>query len=132
MRLIQAQELSRMRQAQAETLNDTIQHIRRQTATNEYGQPDVTWVLAESYACGFQPVAKPEAMNDTEVPLVDAKLRLPLTLESTIAHTDRVKLTHRFGEALADPQTYEIVGLPERGPSGLVYNLKRVTDGSGV
>lgn len=130
MRKLQPAELARMQATQTESLNDRCQHIQRQVAVNEYGQPDETWTLGPSYWCGFAPISKDEAMGEAEVPLVDAVLRVPLIV--IFPPTDRVKITHRHSAAVDSPETFEIFGQPERGPSGLVYYLKRVTDGSGV
>jgi hypothetical protein len=37
-----------------------------------------------------------------------------------------VRLTKRYDVALTTPETYEIQGFSERGPSGLILNLQRV------
>jgi hypothetical protein len=36
-----------------------------------------------------------------------------------------VRVTHRYGVALVTPELYEVVGLPQRGPSGFVAEIRR-------
>jgi hypothetical protein len=38
-------------------------------------------------------------------------------------------VTHRYGQALATPQVYEVVGPTKEGPSCLVCDLRLATDG---
>lgn len=127
MRQFTTTELSRMQATQQSAMQDTCQHLARTTTADSFGLPSETFTAALSYACGFEPVSKDEAMEQTEVPMVDARLRLPLSVESVIASVDRLKLTKRFGISLTPQPVFEIIGQPERGPSGLVYNLRRLT-----
>lgn len=99
-------------------------------AADNYNLPTETWPDGSSYACGLKPRDRDEAMDAAEVPLVDARLRLPLSAEASLSNVDRIKITRRFGVTLSTPISYEIVGPPRRGPSGLVLDLKQVTDGS--
>jgi hypothetical protein len=54
----------------------------------------------------------------------DASVRLPITV--TVDKKDQIKITKRFGETLAVPLIYEIVGPIQRGPSGIRLLLKKV------
>jgi len=54
----------------------------------------------------------------------DATIRLPIA--STPSTKDRVKVTKRFGEALAAALVYNIVGPIQRGPSGVRLLLKKI------
>lgn len=95
-------------------------------AKDLHGRPQASWTANTPTKCGFDP--KPggaEAMGTAQLPLYDASLRLPLS--TVVDHLDRVRVSHRFGVAEVAPITYEIVGQPRQGPSGLVLRLKRIT-----
>ena len=130
MRAFTSDELERMQAAQGDAMQDTCVRLAYgSSSTDDYGMPVATYTAGEAMSCGFDPTAKEEAMDGTQVVMTDAKLRLPIG--TTLDHRDRIRITHRFGVALASPPTFEIIGEPERGPSGLVLNLRLVTDGSG-
>lgn len=88
------------------------------------------WSDGQTFACGFRPAARDEALDDSEVTRLDAVLRLPLAAEPYIANVDRIKVTKRYGLAYTTPPVFEIVGAVERGPSGLQLKLANVTDGT--
>lgn len=124
-------QLSRMQATQQAHLMDTCQVLLRLPGTtDDYGYPAKSWEASITTSCGFKPVSPKEALGQTEVPLFDATLRLPIALYGTVTNLDRIKVTYRHGVALASPETFAIVGQPARGPSGLVVKLKRITDGS--
>lgn len=104
-------------------------------ATDAWNRPGApTYAARESggdpveFACGYNPHQGEEAQASGEVVVGDAVLRLPIG--TTITSTARVKIVARDGEALASPPTYEIIGRPERGRTGLRLVLRLVTDGS--
>lgn len=122
-------ELSRMQDAQEDAMQDMCVRMEyAQGSQDAHGKPAETWTEGDSLSCGFDPAAKEEAMEGTEVVMTDAVMRLPL--DTTLDNRDRLKVTHRFGEELDTAETFEIIGEAERGPSGLVLNLRKVTDGS--
>lgn len=98
--------------------------------TDDYGYEIEAWAAVAESECGLDMTAQREVMDETEVALTDARLRLPLAMEGMVENLDRFRIDERFGVELAVPPTYEILGQARRGPSGLVYNLKLVTDGS--
>lgn len=131
MRAFSAQELSDMQATQEAAMLDTCVHLQRYEEEDDYNNPVETFIPGDSYACGLNEKPKDrEAMVGTQVVVIDAELRMSLDVESTIANTDRMRITHRFGVALATPRDYKIVGAPRRGPSGLIFKLLKVTDGS--
>lgn len=96
-------------------------------ATDTYGMPAVTYVGGLAIPCGFDAGrARKEAMERGEVPLADGVLRLPIA--TAVEPSDRIRITHRHGELLTEPETYELVSIPQRGPTALVCMLKRVTE----
>jgi hypothetical protein len=97
--------------------------------TDDYGHPAPDWFLRwPAIVCGYDPSARKEVMDKTQVVLTDAVVRLPI--DTTLDNRDRIKVTERHGVTLTAPPTYEIIGEPERGPSALVLALRLVTDGS--
>jgi len=94
---------------------------------DDYGNPNPTWVSGSEIACGLHMLDVAEVLDASNVPTVDAKLRLPIA--TSIDPRDRITITKRFGVAIT-AEKYIIVGQPKRGPSGLVLELKAVVDGS--
>ena len=131
MRAFSSDELARMQATQESAMQDECQILSyAEAGKDKYGYPNAEWPAGLVSQCGFDPTASKEVMDKTEVAITDARLRLPLSLYGSIDNRDRVRITERFGKVLAEQTVYEIIGEPERGPSGLVLNLKLVTDGS--
>lgn len=122
-------ELARMELAQTGAMQDKCIIMVYSAEDGDYG-PSMdypTYTAGDPVVCGYKPTSK-EVMDGSQVAMTDGKLRLPIGTD--VSHLDRIRLTHRFGVALSTPETFEILGQPERGPSGLVLNLRMVTDGS--
>ncbi len=126
---LSSQELADMRVTQDGAMQDTCLIAEPGTSsTNAYKLPTNTWDWAHATQseCGFDASPSAEVLN--QVPTSEVTLRLPVT--RTISNRARVRVTKRFGETQASPVTYEVVGMPRLGPSGLLVWLKKVTDGS--
>jgi hypothetical protein len=126
MRHFTTTELARMQLTQDDAMQDKCTHLVYTIVTNKYGLPSESWVEGDTLICGLDIMVKPEAMGESDVPMLDAKLRLPLN--SFISAQDRIEITHRFGVQLDISEKYEIVSNPDRGPSGLVLDLIKVTE----
>lgn len=109
-------------------MDTAVRLVYRVTGANEYGMAIKAWAEDEELACGYNATAIKQVMDGTRVTLTDARLRLPIG--TTLDSLDRFRITKRLGEILADPPTYEILGEPRQGPSGLLVDLRLVTDGS--
>lgn len=95
-------------------------------AAGAYNYELPTWPTGAESWCGFQPLAPDEVLDQgADVPVADGKMRLPLG--TALSSEDRVTLIERHGVAIT-PETYEVVGEEQRGPSGLVVSLRKVTD----
>lgn len=95
-------------------------------ALTRSGAEETTWPDGATYPCRFG------SLSGSENPGQDlTKLRYGATLclahDAVFDYRDRVRLTHHLGEELAEPEEFEIVGHPERGPSGLLLQLRRIT-----
>ena len=109
-------------------MDTAVRLVYRETGKDEYGMSIHEWAEDAELACGYDAKAIKEVMVGTQVVLTDARLRLPIG--TVVDNRDRFRVTRRFGEILANPPTYEILGEPRQGPSGLLLDLRLVTDGS--
>ena len=121
-------ELDDMRDVQQAHMMDTCLIAEPGITTDSYNNEveSFNWTTAAQSSCGFDENPKPEVLN--QVPTSEAIVRLPHDTE--VSTRARVRITKRFGETQTDPLTYEVVGTPELGPSGMRAWLKKVTDGS--
>jgi hypothetical protein len=128
MNVLSAAELARMQAHNVEAMWDRCTRLVYSATPDAYGQPSPTWTAAAaSLACGYNGKSR-EVMDGAQVVMTDGSLRLPIA--TVLVNTDRIRLTHRHGVALATALAYEIIGAPAQGPMGLVVNLRLVTDGS--
>lgn len=102
-------QLAHQRQITAGTFTDTCQRQVYTPGSGSYGYKG-SYAPGASTPCLFAPRQKPDAMPGTDVRMVDAELYWPLGFE--MGPDDRVMITHIYGEAVAQPQTYEIVAGP--------------------
>lgn len=124
--MITATDLVNMRAGQAAIMHDTCELLTLLVgAKDAYNRPQEQYQVGASQACGLDMRASREVQEQTQVPLYDARLRLPV--DTDIDHLARVRITHRYGEELADPLYYDVVGEPLRGPSGILLNLRTAT-----
>jgi len=126
MRAFTTDELDRLQSTQESAMQDTCAIQTYSSMKDGYGNPKPVYQDAYESECGLEHLDPAEVQATGQVPIIDAKLRLPLDTE--LDERDRIKITHRFGVELATPQMFEIDGPPEWGPSGLVLSLKAVDD----
>lgn len=107
-------------------MQDTCLILAYSATSDDYGNPDPTYTAGSALACGFEPVRPRELQESGEVPVIDARLRLPIG--TTLDERDRMRMTKRYGETLSPAEDFEIVGPVMRGPSGLVVGLRLVDD----
>ncbi len=120
-------ELAELRQAQEGHMLDRCVILAYHASRDSYGLPKPAYTTGEEIPCGLDEGNRTEQQSIGHVPLTDAVLRLPLT--ATITSLSRVRVTRRHGEAVRSPQpVYEVVGVPRLGASGLLVNLRLVTE----
>ena len=125
-------DLDFLREAQTDHMQDTCSILSFSAGTaNEFGEYDTaTYATTITTRCGLD--MNPqfganflEGAGEQYTKIVyDAMLRLPREVE--LKETDRIQVTHRFGEALDTALTYEVVSPILRGPSGIRVRLKKV------
>jgi len=123
-----AGERALMETTQEAAMMDTCLIAEPTSTPDGYNNPveSWNWSTATEVECGFSASPSREIMR--QVPECQATVRLPIgTAASSRA---RVRISKRFGEVEASPVTYEVIGVPRRGASGLLVLLKQVTDGS--
>jgi len=120
-------ELDGMRDAQEGHMMDTCLIAEPTKTTNESNLPVASydWTEALESICGFNANPSQELLD--QVPNSEAVVRLPV--ETTISNEAYVRITRRFDESIT-PMTYQVIGTPRQGPSGLQAWLVSVTDGS--
>ncbi len=123
-----AAELAGLQAAQQAHMMDTCTvDVYTDAGADAYNNPNPSWVSGSALACGFMATKDDEGNAAGDVPVRDARLRLPIA--TVITSKDRITITKRHGVSIT-PVTYGVVGTPQRGPSGLVVALELVTDGS--
>lgn len=133
-----ASDLACMRTTQATSfMDECYRMVYTPGASGSYGKKKESYVQASTpLACavGYLKAgsygggtASAEVMD--QVSLFSTYIRLPY--DATITHKDRIKVTKRFGEDIT-PITYEIIGEIRRGPTALIVDVQKVTDGSEV
>lgn len=129
MRVLTVTEISRMQTTQQGSLHETVVVQRYSSVADSYGNPTPTYTDQAAISGGLRFMTPREVQRTGEVPIIDAELRLPIS--TVLDDRDRIKITHRYGTALAIVWVFELVAPPKRGPSGLVCQLRWVTDGTG-
>jgi hypothetical protein len=124
MRAFTTTELTRLQDTQESAMQDTCVIQAYSSMTDDYGNPKPVYQDIYESECGLEHLDPAEVQATGEVPIIDAKLRLPLDTE--LDERDRIKITHRFRAELVIPRVFEIIGPAERGPSGLTFSLRIV------
>ena len=120
-------ELADLRQAQEVHMLDRCVILAYHASRDSYGLPKPAYVAGDETPCGLDEGNRTEQQSIGHVPLTDAVLRLPLT--ATITARSRVRITRRHGAFVNNPQpVYEVAGVPRLGASGLLVNLRLVTE----
>lgn len=121
-----ADELANFRTAQSGHMMDTAVRQVYARTYNTFNEPIEAWTdQSGTIDCGLdtRPGTERHTQNMTTLEY-DATLRLPIA--TVIDAKDRIKITHRFGEALSTALIFRIEGPIQRGPSGIRVLLRRV------
>lgn len=118
--------INRLRMIHRTALQDTcVRLVHTPQVTNPYGVPAVEYVEGDPLPCLFRAGNRQETLAQSHVPAAQARLHLPVN--TVLAAADRIRLTHLHGEALAEPEDYEVVGPPRLTWVGLEVALKLVS-----
>lgn len=129
---ISPSQLRQMRRSNTERMMDRVVIINYTVSKDATGQEIKTYTDDLTIDCGFG--FSPFKFRSRELGTLGAeesseilvRARVSIEHQDRINTTTRLRLTHRYGVKLATPQTYEVQGFNEVGPSGMVINLKRV------
>lgn len=126
MTIFSGDELTGMQEAQEAHMMDTCVLMRYSEALDSINHPVPTWTDGPSVMCGLDMTGGTEQRGSQRVVVRwDAVIRLPLDTQLDLR--DRIRITHRFGQPLASGLVYEIDGPEQKGPSGMIVPLKKVT-----
>lgn len=128
MQLLSDLALDYLRRVAVTGFVDTCQRLVPTAVAGDYGTSTgkSTYTADTTIACLFKPKLIPDEQGASAVEVVDADLYLPLT--ATLLPDDRVTITHLHGDAVAEPQTFAIVGGPVLGKTMLLAELSLITD----
>jgi hypothetical protein len=127
MSLVTSAQLAAERMATAETFTDTAQRLVYGASDGEYGPGTVgDYVAGASFACSFQPKSVRDAQGETQVQMEDADLYC--AVGTTLDADDRLTITHLYGEAVANPLTYNVAAGPVLDGNLQHVELRLVTD----
>lgn len=123
-------QLAHQRRVTGGTFTDTCQRLVFDASDGSYGagtgQPD--YLAGASIPCSFQGVVAPDAQEDTEVPITKADLYV--AHDATLDPSDRVTITHIYGELQSNPLTFDIAEGPLMEGNVLWARLVLATDGT--
>ena len=120
-----AAELAAMQTAQEGHFFDTMIPQVYSRTFNAVGEPVVTFTDGAATDCGvdLRPGSERHT-GDNTLTAYDATIRV--AWDSTLNTKDRVKVTHRFGTALAVALVFDVVAPLQQGPSGSRFALRRI------
>lgn len=117
-------ELEYMREVQVGHMMDSCVIQTHSATYDTFGQEILSYTDGSEIRCGLDMRPGSERHGQDETVLTyDATLRLPIT--TTLTEKDRIKVTKRFGEDWTD-LVFEVVGVLQRGASGLRVLLRRI------
>ena len=88
-----------------------------------YGAPIEVYADGSPIACGVDTTPATEQRRaDMNIENITATVRLPIS--TVIKSSDHIKITARYGVALSDTPSYEVIGDIRRGPSGLQVDIQ--------
>lgn len=113
----------------AQTFTDTALRKVAASVNGDYGTGTgkPTYTDGATFACSFQGKPVKDAQAQSAVPMDDADLYYPLG--TILDPADRVTITHLYGVAVNNPQTYEIVGGPFLRHNLMHAELRLATEG---
>jgi len=124
-RYFTATELERMQGTQDSAMQDTCQIGVYSRTFDSFGEPVPLYTYGTAIVCGFDPTGGVEDWRRDMTALnINATVRLPIN--TVVDVRDRIKIITRFGESIT-PLTFEVVQFAQRGPSGLVLQLRETT-----
>ena len=113
-----AEELQQFRATQQSAMQDRCIILRyRESGTDAYGSPLGDYEETPAIPCGVALLQPREVQGESEVPIISARIRLPLG--TPIAPQDIIRIIRRYQEEVA-PEEYEVIGPVSRGPSGII------------
>jgi hypothetical protein len=122
-------ELGGMEAVQESAMQDICRILTYGEVKDNRGVPRWDYTVGRVIPCGlrisasvaFNLIVNADQLGESEVPMGDFSLRLPMDTEVT--PNDRIRITHRFDENTTDID-YEVVGPIHRGVSCLILKVR--------
>ena len=127
--MLAAAQIERMTAVAEESMMDACVVQAYTSNVNAVGDDVPSYTDGSAIACGvrFSSDREPERMTlDGTTYDVDATVRLPKG--TSVDTRDRIKVTHRYGDALASPWVFLVLGMSQVGPTATVVKCKRVVE----
>jgi head-tail adaptor len=106
-------------------MSDTC-HILAYSETQDVrGEVTAAYTAGSATACAFRPGSSSEAAS-AEMTKAAATAEVWLPLATTVTRRDRIRITKLWGDTLAAPLEYDIVGDPRRDVGRLICQLREV------
>ena len=126
-----------LRRRQEAQMLDELEHLPASITEDSYGEDVLSWPApgdGTTYPCGFDPTGGREERQflsggqsaSVQTVTVESTVRLSAAFEGSFGAHDRVRITKRFEEDLLNPPAFEVIGVPELGPSGLMLKLRSI------
>lgn len=99
------------------------------TGTDKAGKPIYSHVITgDPFICRFRPLTPGEVEISGEQEVMMGSFHCPRGI--TLNANDRVRITHKWGDPLAEQKDYELMGDPTSNALELTVIVKRVTSRS--
>lgn len=120
-------ELNAMADTAESSMMDTCVVQTVSETADAVGGMTQTWTDSSAIDCGvrFTSERRQETIEVAGVRYdVDATIRVALGV--TVTPKNRIKVTHRYYQALSTPWVFEVLGVARRGPSANVLKVRQI------
>lgn len=127
MSYITPNQLAAQRLITAPTFTDTCQRLVHTPGDGDYGPGTgaATYPAGVSMPCSFQAHVAEDVQDESAIRMIDADLYL--AHDAILNPSDRVTITHLYGELQANPQSFHIVKGPLVDGNVMIAGLRLVT-----
>lgn len=116
---------ARARAAFLGAMTDTCRVCAYSETQDVRGELTATYTAGSEVTCAFRPGASAESAGDATKATATAEIWLPLA--TTVTRRDRIRVTKLWGETLATPLEYGVVGDPRKDVGRLILQVREVT-----
>lgn len=125
--MLTSAELTSMASVAESSMLDTAVIRTATTTYDAVGGAVQSWTESLPVRCGVEYTSErtPETIEIAGVRYaVDATIRLPVAM--SVASTDQIKVTRRYGATLSPAWLFEVLGTPRRGPTAYIIKARQI------